>query len=188
MDLTVSLKRRLMHCIRLLRKNMHVSNAQKCVLWFLRPWAEKHISFLFSRLHSHTFRIWYPYWSLIAMATSDFPCSLGPVLSLPNQNETFVKIPSGSTYSTHYDELTLHRGENDSERERHLQAICLWAQLKNERKRQAFKWHYNIHSDLKTIDKRQPSPCQQAFLSIFLLPNAFFLWMEEQRMCRKVGR
>lgn len=58
-------------------------------------------------LHSCTFRIWYLRWSLIAMATSDFSCSLGPVLSLSNQNKTFVKIPSGSTYSTHYDELTL---------------------------------------------------------------------------------
>lgn len=85
------------------------------MVWPVRPRAGKAYFFAFSRLHSQTFRIWYPYWSLIAMATSDFPCSLDPVLSLPNQNETFVKIPSGSTYSARYDELTLHRGENDSE-------------------------------------------------------------------------
>lgn len=99
-------------------------------------------------LHSCTFRIWYPHWSLIAMATSDFSCSLGPVLSLSNQNKTFVKIPSGSTYSTHYDELTLTLkgdGERTTARERFLQAI--WK--KKQRKQRAFKCHYNTHSDLK---------------------------------------
>lgn len=113
------------------------------------PSQKSFLFFILSLLHSCTFRIW----SLIAMATSDFSCSLGPVLSLSNQNKTFVKIPSGSTYSTHYDELTLtlkRDRERTTARERFLQAIRLYSKKeKKMRKRRAFKWQYNMHSDLK---------------------------------------
>lgn len=112
----------------------HTTKTQTCFLYRLRV---KNIFFSFfflSLLHSCTFRIWCPHWSLIAMATSDFSCSLGPVLSLSNQNKTFVKIPSGFTYSTHYDELTLPlKGDRErtTARERFLQAIHLyWKKIK----------------------------------------------------------
>lgn len=145
------------------------------IVWFVRPGAEKTYFLAFSRIDSHTLRIWCPYWSLIAMATSDFPCSLGPVLSLPNQNETFVKIPSGSTYSTHYDELTLHRGENDGERETPPSYLSLSAVKKWEKRR-----HLNgitICTLIWTEDNRQPSSCQQAFLSLFyFVMHSFSGW------------
>ncbi len=83
------------------------------------------------------------------MATSDFSCSLGPVLSLSNQNKTFVKIPSGSTYSTHYDELTLtlkRDRERTTARERFLQAICLYSKEKNK-----IKWAKDGHLNGITI-------------------------------------
>jgi len=104
---------------------------QACFLYRLR--VKKIFSFplSFSAAFSHILNM-YPHWSLIAMATSDFSCSLGPVLSLSNQNKTFVKIPSGSTYSTHYDELTLTlKGDRErtTARERSLQAISLYLEI-----------------------------------------------------------
>lgn len=58
--------------------------------------AQSQKSFLFPSLslpHSRTFIIWYPHWSLIAMATSDFSCSLGPCCHYPIRTRPLLRFP-----------------------------------------------------------------------------------------------